>query len=48
MNWAQFTDPVSNVCLAGAVVASRSLTQDEAGSNPFTVMRNISVTEFAF
>ena len=37
MNWARFKDPVSHMCLAGAVVA---------GSSPFTVMRNIFVTEF--
>ena len=28
IDWAQFKDPVSHICLAGAVVASRSLTQD--------------------
>ena len=47
MNWAQSKDPVSHMCLAGAVVASWSLVQDVAGSNPFTVMTNIFVTEFA-
>ena len=26
MNWAQFKDPVSHMCLAGSVVASMSLT----------------------
>ena len=36
MNWDQFKDPVSNMCLGGAVVASGSLTQDMAGSNTFT------------
>ena len=41
MNWAQFKDPVSDMCLAGAVVASSSLTQEVAGSIPFTVMTNI-------
>ena len=41
MNWAQFKDPVSHMCLVGAVVASRSLTQEVAGSSPFTVMTNI-------
>ena len=35
------------MCLAGAVVASWSLRQDAAGSNPFTVMTNIFVTEFS-
>ena len=33
--------------LAGAVVASWFLTQEVAGVNPFTVMTNIFVTEFA-
>ena len=41
MNWAQFKDLVSDMCLAGAVVASWSLTQDVAGSSPFVVMTNI-------
>ena len=36
MNWGQFKDPVSNMCLGGAVVASGSLTQEMAGSNTFT------------
>ena len=31
LNWAQFKDPVSNMCLAGTVVASWSLTQKVAG-----------------
>ena len=35
------------MCLAGAVVASWSLTQEVADSSPFTVMTNIFVTEFA-
>ena len=35
------------MCLAGAGVASWSLTQEVAGSSPFTVMTNIYVTEFA-
>ena len=47
MNWAQFKDPVSHMCLAGAVVASWSLTQEVVGSNVFTAMTNIFVTEFA-
>ena len=41
MNWAQFKDYVSHMCLAGAAVASWSLTQEMAGLNPFTVMTNI-------
>ena len=35
------------MCLAGAVVASLSLTQEVAGSSAFTVMTNILVTEFS-
>ena len=35
MNWAQFKDPFCYLCLAGAVVASWSLTQEVAGSNIF-------------
>ena len=35
------------MCLAGAVVASWSLTQEVTGSNPFTVMTNIFVSEFS-
>ena len=34
------------MCLAGAVVPSRSLTQELTGSSPFTVMTNILGTEF--
>ena len=41
MNWPQFKDPVSHMCLAGTVVASWSLAQQEAGSSPFIVMTNI-------
>ena len=41
MNWPQFKHPVSHMCLAGAVVASWCLTQEVAGSSPFTVMINI-------
>ena len=41
MNWAQFKDPVSYMCLAGAVVASWPLTHEITGSSPFTVMTNI-------
>ena len=47
MNWAQFKDPISHMCLAGAVVASWSLTREVASSSPFSVMTNIFVTEFA-
>ena len=50
MNWVQFKEPVSHMCVAGAVVASWSLTQKDdwvAGSSPFTEMTNIFVTEFS-
>ena len=43
MNWVQFKDPVSHMCLAGTVVASWSLMQEVTGSSPFTVTTNISV-----
>ena len=46
-NWSQFKDPVSNMCLAGAVIASKSPTLEVTGSNPLTVMANILVTEFS-
>ena len=45
MNWAEFKEPISHVCLADTVVTSWSLTQEVAGSSPFTVKRNIFVTE---
>ena len=47
MNWNLFKDLVSNMRLAGAVVACWSLTQEIASSNLFTVMPNIFVTELA-
>ena len=45
MNWGRFKDPVSHMCLAGAVVASWFLTLEYAGLNSFTVITNILVTE---
>ena len=36
-----YKDPVSHMCLVAAVVASWSLTQEVAGSSPFTVISNI-------
>ena len=42
----QYKELISHMCLAGTVVASWSLTQEVAGSSPFTVMTNIFVTEF--
>ena len=47
INLIKFKDSVSHMCLAGALVASWSLTQEVAGLSPFTVMRYIFVTEFA-
>ena len=47
MNRGQFKDTVFNMCLIGTVVASLSLMQGMAGLNPFSVMRNIFVTEFS-
>ena len=41
-----FKDPVSLPILAGTVVASWSLRQEVAGSNPFSVITNIFVNEF--
>ena len=35
MNWGQLEGLVSHVCLAGAVVASWSLTQEVTGSSAF-------------
>ena len=35
------------MCVTGTVVASLSLTQEVAGSSPFTVMTNIFVDEFS-
>ena len=36
MDWGQFEDPVSDMCLPGYAVASQSLTQEVAGSNTKT------------
>ena len=46
MDWAQFKDLVSHMCLTGTVVASWSLTQEMEGSIPYTIMTNVVVTEF--
>ena len=35
MNWVHFKDPASYMCLAGAVVAFWSLTQEVPGSSPY-------------
>ena len=47
MNWGQFKEPVSHMCLAGTVVTSWSLTQEIVGLSPFSIMTNIIVLEFA-
>ena len=47
MNCSQFKDLVFQTCLDGAVVASWSLTQEVASSNPFAVMINIFVADFS-
>ena len=46
MNWGQFKDPVSHICLAGAVVVSWSLTQGVADWNGL-LKTKIFVTEFS-
>ena len=45
MHWGQIKDPVSHMCLADAVVASWSFTQEVAGSNTFITI--VFVTEFS-
>ena len=47
MNRGQFKDPVSDMCLAGTVVASWSLMQEMAGLSTVAVISNIFITEFA-
>ena len=47
MDWAKSKYPVSHICLAGAVLASWSLTQEVAASSSFPVITNIFVSEFA-
>ena len=47
MNLGQFKDPDSQMCLASTVVVSCSLMQEVTDSSPFTVITNISITEFA-
>ena len=44
MNWAQLNDPVSHMCLVGAVVASWTPNTGGgwvASSSPFAVLTNI-------
>ena len=42
MNWAQFKDPVSHMCLSGAVVACWFVAQEVAGSNTHFLKKKIS------
>ena len=42
---SQFKDPISHLCLAGAVVTSWSLMQEMADLSPFTVITNVFVAE---
>ena len=42
MNWAQFKDPVSHMCLAGTVVVSWSLTQEVAGLKESSLVKFFS------
>ena len=37
MNWNEFKDSVSHMCLAGTVIDFWSLTQEVAGVDPFTL-----------
>ena len=43
MNWAQVKDAISHMCLAGAVLACWSLTQEVVGSRPFNVINVLSL-----
>ena len=43
MNRSQFNDPACYLCLAGAVVASRSLTQEVASSNSTDAFLDVAV-----
>ena len=43
MNWAQFKDPVSHMCLTGTVVAAWSLKQEVAGSSPFFALQDYPI-----
>ena len=42
MNRAQFKDPISHMCLIGAVVACWFVTQEKAGSNTHFVQKYVS------
>ena len=48
MNWAKFKNPISHMCLAGAVVACQFLTQEVAEWQVRVLSMSIFfVTEFA-
>ena len=47
MNGGHLKYSVIHLCLAGAVVASWSLTQEMVGSNPCPVRTNILITEYS-
>ena len=49
MNWAQFKDPASHMCFAGAMVASWYIKHEVTGMSLFTIdlITNIFVTEFS-
>ena len=44
MNWNQFREPFSHMCLTGTVATAWSLAQEVASSSPFTVSTNIFTT----
>ena len=48
MNWAQFKDPVSHMCLAGTVVVSWSLTQEVAGLKESSLVKDSTWRAFEF
>ena len=48
MNWAQFQDPVSHICLADPEVANWSLTQEVADLNSVKTFRKNSIYLTAF
>ena len=45
MNWAQFKDPVSHICLPGAVVACSFVTQEVAGLNTHFLQKYFQVLQ---
>ena len=47
MNWAQFKNPVSHMCLVSAVVASWSLTQEVTEWQVQALYCNAKFSEFS-